>query len=80
MNGFVKYNEKIFTWDDQIRLRDAILRAHARGARVILTNANHASIRELYEGFGHHIEVKRQSVISGKATGRASVSELLVSA
>ena len=80
MNGFVKYNEKIFTWDDQVRLRDALVRASARGAKVLLTNANHSSIRELYRGFGQHVEVTRRSVISGTTAGRAAVSELLVSA
>ncbi len=78
VNGFVKYNEKIFTWDDQVRLRDALVRASGRGAKVILTNANHVSVRELYRNFGQHIEVYRRSVISGTAAGRSAVSELLV--
>jgi DNA adenine methylase len=43
MNNFVKYNERIFSWADQIRLRDALVAATGRGARVILSNADHAS-------------------------------------
>jgi DNA adenine methylase len=30
MNGFIKYNEKLFSWDDQVRLRDAVARAADR--------------------------------------------------
>ncbi len=80
MNGFVKYNETIFSWADQVRLRDALVRASNRGAAVVLTNADHASIRELYEGFGDHSAVSRRSVISGKSTGRSEITEFMVRA
>lgn len=80
MNGFVKYNERIFCWADQERLRDALFDASARGASIILTNADHRSIRELYQGFGTHESVARRSVISGKADGRAEITELMVRA
>lgn len=48
MNGFIKYNQNIFSWQDQIRLKDALLEAVSRGAKVVLTNADHESIRDLY--------------------------------
>src|SRR5690606_5036386 len=51
LNGFVKYNDKIFLWEDQIRLRDALVRATGRGVLVVMTNANHKSIRDLYRDF-----------------------------
>ncbi|MCP4319948.1 MAG: hypothetical protein GY789_29200 [Hyphomicrobiales bacterium] len=38
-NGFLKYNDKIFSWSDQLRLRDVVLRAVRRGAFVLVTNA-----------------------------------------
>lgn len=50
-NGFVNYNEVKFSWKDQVRLAEAANRARARGAKVIITNAAHASIRELYSGW-----------------------------
>ncbi|WP_421565249.1 DNA adenine methylase [Ochrobactrum sp. EDr1-4] len=78
MNGFVKYNEKIFTWDDQLRLRSSLAAAHSRGACVILSNANHASISELYANLGEHLEVSRHSVISGTSDARGRTTELLV--
>lgn len=78
MNGFVKYNENIFAWSDQVRLREALGRAAQRGASIILTNANHSSLHDLYDGFGTHVKVPRHSVISGKSAGRSGVFELMV--
>lgn len=77
-NGFVKYNETIFSWDDQIRLRDAVADAAERGVRVVLANAAHATIEELYEGIGTTHKLSRESVISGKASARGVYEELLV--
>lgn len=76
MNGFVKYNEKIFTWEDQIRLRDACVSAHARGAEVIVSNADHESVQDLYESFDRQ-RVTRSSVISGNANARGQATEML---
>ena len=78
LNGFVKYNEHIFSWEDQIRLRDCIDNAVVRGAKVLLTNADHPSIRELYEDIGEMNSLDRLSVISGKANARGRYSELIV--
>jgi DNA adenine methylase len=78
MNGFVKYNQNIFAWSDQIRLRDALLRAARRGALFAMTNADHESIRELYSGIGEQRQLTRHSVIAGKATYRGQSTELLI--
>ena len=78
MNGFVKYNQKIFAWEDQVRLRDALLRASGRGVQFALTNADHESVRELYAGFGRHKTLARYSVIAGKSAHRSKSTELLV--
>ncbi len=75
-NGFVKYNENIFSWSDQIRLRDSCRRAVERGAIVYVTNANHRTIVELYKGFGEVEEIKRESVIGGGPEYRGPVSEI----
>lgn len=76
-NGFLKYNENIFSWDDQVRLRDALIRADKKGALFIATNANHESIRKLYGKFRRTI-LKRSSVLSGLSHGRGSTEELLI--
>lgn len=77
-NGFVKYNENIFSWEDQIRLRDAIVRASNRGALITITNADHECIRELYTDFMSVESLSRHSVLAGKASARNATTELLV--
>ncbi|MBA5777870.1 Dam family site-specific DNA-(adenine-N6)-methyltransferase [Stappia sp. F7233] len=76
-NGFVKYNQKIFTWEDQKRLMEAIRGAIQRGARVVLTNADHNSIHELYVELGAPKVVSRPSVISGTVSSRRGTTEAL---
>jgi len=77
-NGFVKYNDRIFSWDDQVRLKNAVARASQRGAKVLVTNANHTSIRELYRDVGSLKTIARASVLAGKSAHRASVEELAI--
>lgn len=78
LNGFVKYNDRIFSWADQVRLRDAVARATSRGALVMVLNANHASIRELYADLGEQLPLTRASVLAADASFRAKVEELVV--
>lgn len=78
LNGFVKYNENIFSWQDQIRLRDCVARAVARGANVLLTNANHHSVIELYDGLGDFHYLDRASVIAGNSRARGVYSEVVI--
>jgi DNA adenine methylase len=78
MNGFVKYNQNIFAWHDQVRLRDALRRASQRGVLFAMTNADHESIRELYAGFGRQRRLFRQSVIAGDPLARSLSSELMI--
>lgn len=78
LNGFVKYNDKIFTWDDQVRLRDSALAAADRGAMLLITNADHASIRSLYDGIGQQFPLDRATVISGDSSGRRGTTELAI--
>jgi DNA adenine methylase len=77
MNGFLKYNQEIFSWEDQIRLCRAAEAARERGATVILSNADHASLWELYKDADDISRVSRASVISGKVSGRATTSEIV---
>ena len=77
MNGFVKYNETIFSWDDQVRLAAALRRAGSRGAAILVTNADHESVRELYRNDFTYTSVGRQSILAGSAAHRGGTTEAL---
>jgi len=77
MNGFVKYNENIFTWADQVRLRDVIAEAIERGTSVVVTNADHSSIHELYKSVATYRSVPRSSVLAGPVERRGRTTEAL---
>lgn len=77
-NGFIKYNQVLFDWKDQIRLKNALLRAKMRGAKIISTNAYHSSIFELYTGDFMLKTVNRKSVIAGKSNARGKCYEYLI--
>lgn len=80
LNGFLKYNENIFSWGDQVRLHRCLVEAGARGASIVVTNADHASLHRLYsEGFTYR-SVERQSVLSGSARGRGRTTEAIFTA
>lgn len=78
LNGFIKYNEVLFSWADQIRLKDCLLQASNRGAKFLLTNANHKSIRDLFgEGF-EKMSLSRNTIIAADSTHRGIVEELAI--
>lgn len=78
LNGFIKYNENIFSWHDQIRLKNSISKAIDKGAYVLIMNANHNSIEKLYKGCGKLIQLNRASIIAGKPEARGVYSELAI--
>lgn len=76
-NGFVKYNERLFSWQDQERLKECLEDAALRGARVLVSNADHPSIRDLY--YGCHVEtLSRHSVMASESARRKRTSEVLI--
>ncbi len=79
-NNFLKYNEKIFSWDDQIRLKNVISNAAQRGVAIAVTNADHAAIRSLYEGFGEYLRLHRHSVLAADSAKRSASTEALFTA
>jgi len=75
-NGFVKYNEKIFSWDDQVRLAAHAKELANRGCHVYVSNAHHSSVAHLYRGF--HVErIKRFSVIAASSEFRRQITEAI---
>lgn len=77
-NGFLKYNEKLFTWDDQKRLMECLVRAKERGVRIASTNADTPAIRKLYERSFTVSAVTRSSVIASSSSRRGVISELVI--
>lgn len=81
-NRFVGYNADVFSWADQQRLANALIRAKNRNVKIIMTNVAHEKVIELYsniEGFTSDI-VERQCFIAGLVSGRRVYKELIVSA
>lgn len=76
-NNFIKYNEKIFSWEDQIRLRDSLQRAAERGVAIISTNADHESVRQIYGGIAQYKQIHRHSVLAADSNRRGATTEAL---
>lgn len=80
-NGFRKYNEVLFSWEDQERLADSLRRAARRGVKVLCTNANHPSVRDLYCSDYFRLRgISRPSNISADITSRGHFEELVIQA
>jgi DNA adenine methylase len=73
-NGFIKYNAKIFSWGDQVRLARVAREVAAKGCTVIVSNANHSSIRSMYDRFTT-ITIDRNSVIAASSNFRSRITE-----
>lgn len=74
-NGFVKYNQHLFSFEDQERLALAIEKVVTVGAKFILTNAAHSSIDNLFAPLGRRLTVSRRNAIGGKLASRGRADE-----
>ncbi|WP_412770433.1 hypothetical protein [Ralstonia solanacearum] len=72
----MKYNERIFSWSDQQRLAKHARFLAERGCRVVISNADHPSIHELYEGFDCTV-INRPSVIAASSAHRRTITECI---
>jgi DNA adenine methylase len=77
-NGFIKYNEQLFQWEDQVRLSKCLIKAKKRGAKIILTNAYHESIYNLYSKSFKCVKVGRSSVIAADSLKRRRCDEFII--
>lgn len=77
--AFVRYNEKIFSWTDQLRLAEHAKGLLGDGKCVLVSNAYHSDVRRLYprDCFKHY-RVDRLSRLAARSDARRPVSELLV--
>jgi DNA adenine methylase len=78
INGFIEYNQHIFSWEDQQRLASCVEEIINKKAYFLMTNAYHNSIKKLYIGIGKHFEIERFSTISANVNSRNKISELLI--
>lgn len=75
-NGFVKYNERIFSWADQVRLAEHARDLVQRGCHVVISNADHPSVRTLYRDFTVKT-IERFSRIAASSAHRKAITEAL---
>lgn len=79
-NGFLQYNEQLFSWEDQVRLHNVLTKAKDKGIQILTTNAAFADLGEMYQDVGFYKKtVSRFSSISGKSTGRKKREEYIFS-
>lgn len=76
-SSFTKYTPKGFSLEDQIRLREACVRASHRGAKVAISNSHSPFIIKLYNGFQKFPIVARRA-INSQGEKRGAVQEVLV--
>ncbi|WP_281989858.1 DNA adenine methylase [Aquimarina aggregata] len=76
-NGFIKYNQSIFSWKNQIQLAKITEDFENRGIHFLVTNAYHDSIKELYTT-GNQIPLTRSSTIGGKGATRTNYREIII--
>ena len=73
-NGFADWNEKLFSWDDQLRLALLAKRLVERGVNVMVTNADHPAVAALYGGF-HFKQLQRFSTLASNSAKRRMTTE-----
>lgn len=77
-NGFLKYNETLFNWEDQVRLVQCLRKASKKGAQILATNADTPAIRKLYQKWFSIRTVSRASVMAASSARRGTRSELMI--
>lgn len=75
-NGFIDYNEQLFSWADQVRLARCAHDLAERGAHVLVANAFHSDVIDLYDGF-NLLPIDRASTLASNAAKRSRVTEAL---
>lgn len=76
-NGFIRYNERLFSWSDQERLAAACKLARKRGVFVAVSGLCHPELKALYEGWWC-VQITRHSLVSRTPTARKQVSEIVL--
>jgi DNA adenine methylase len=75
-NCFRRYNERVFSWEDQVRLARVAREAGRRGVLVLVSNADHDSVAQLYAD-ALRLRVQRVSRLCPSPDHRVATSECL---
>lgn len=76
-NGFARYNRHLFSWDAQQALARSALELAENGVHVLVSNAAHESILNLYPGFFVSI-LTRHNQVSASVAARGRAKEYLL--
>ena len=76
-NGFIEYNQDLFSLEDQYRLSSFIDYIKRKDAYYILTNAAHETVASIFEKGDRRIELGRPSLIGGKNAKRQRTNEYI---
>lgn len=77
-NGFFKYNQKLFSENDQYRLSRMIDKIKEKKAFYILTNAAHEKVKEIFDKGDTILDFKRASLIGGINSKRGKYEEMVI--
>ena len=76
-NGFIKYNQKLFSIEDQKRLSGFIDIIRKKKAFYFLTNAAHSIIDSIFDKGDFRVKIERASLIGGKKAVRGRYEEYI---
>lgn len=76
-NGFIKYNQRLFSLDDQYRLSSLIDFVKSKGAYYVLTNAAHKKILEIFDKNDRVVALERANLIGGLRAHRGRTTEYI---
>lgn len=77
-NGFLAYNQSLFSWNDQLELAVCVNKLSRNGVYILVSNADYPAVTDLYKGFYHYKTIRR-SVIGRNLSSRGNVTEALLS-
>jgi DNA adenine methylase len=73
-NGFIKYNENLFSLNDQRRLAEFVRGIIRAGAYYVMTSAAHEKIKEIFN-FCEPFKLERASLVGGVGAQRGHYEE-----
>ena len=76
-NGFRDWNETLFSWSDQQRLARVAKQLKRSGVNVIVCNAFHRDIIDMYDGFNLKV-IERSTTLASNTKFRGTVSEVIL--